>query len=105
MRYTNGEFWRTALHCGAKGWVARAAAIALVAAMAGCRGTTGVRGIPGHVYDEAHIANRGPETFHAADEDYFHDMDGGPALSAEEVKGRNTWIVWTAGNDRMWDFL
>ena len=26
-------------------------------------------------------------------------------LSADEVKGRNTWIVWSAGNDVMWDTL
>ena len=26
-------------------------------------------------------------------------------LTADEVKGRNTWIVWSAGNDRMWDTL
>jgi hypothetical protein len=32
-------------------------------------------------------------------------MDGGAPLSPEEVKGRNTWIVWTAGNDRLWDRL
>src|SRR5439155_1557246 len=23
----------------------------------------------------------------------------------DEVKGRNNWIVWTAGNDRLWDML
>jgi hypothetical protein len=32
-------------------------------------------------------------------------MDGGIALTVDEIKGRNTWLVWTAGNDRMWDFL
>ena len=26
-------------------------------------------------------------------------------LTPEEIKGRNTWIVWTAGNDRFWDGL
>ena len=43
--------------------------------------------------------------FKAADEDYFHDMDGGIALAPAEIQGRNTWIVWTAGNDRLWDIL
>ena len=33
------------------------------------------------------------EFFPAADEDYFHDMDGGVALTSDEIKGRNTWIV------------
>ena len=42
-------------------------------------------------------------SFPAADEDYFADMDGGAKLSPEEVKGRNTWIVWSGGNDRFWD--
>ena len=60
---------------------------------------------PGHVLDEAMAAGRDASTFPAADEDYFHDMDGGAALTPDEIKGRNTWIVWTAGNDRMWDKL
>ena len=59
----------------------------------------------GHVLDEALAAGRDPGTFTAADEDYFHDMDGGIALTPDEVKGRNTWIVWTGGNDAMWDKL
>src|SRR4029077_19552253 len=50
-------------------------------------------------------SGRDASTFPAADEDYFHDMDGGVALTSEEIKGRNTWIVWTAGNDRFWDGL
>jgi hypothetical protein len=60
---------------------------------------------PGTVLDEARAANRLGTSFPAADEDYFHDMDGGVALSPGEVKGRNTWIVWTGGNDRLWDLL
>src|SRR5262249_2215741 len=53
--------------------------------------------------DEAKTAGRGPETLAAADEDYFHDMDGGVALTPDEIKGRNTWIVWSGGNDRFGD--
>ena len=30
-------------------------------------------------------------------------MDGGIALDAEAIKGRNMWIVWTGGNDKFWD--
>jgi hypothetical protein len=60
---------------------------------------------PGHVLDEALLAGRTADTFPAADEDYFHDMDGGMALTSEEIKGRNTWIVWTAGDDRLWDVM
>jgi hypothetical protein len=57
----------------------------------------------GHVLDEARTAQRAPESFPAAAEDYFHDMDGAIGLTADEIKGRNTWIVWTGGNDRLWD--
>jgi hypothetical protein len=38
-----------------------------------------------------------------ADEDYFKAMDGALPLTPDEVKGRNTWIIWTVGNDRFWD--
>ncbi len=60
---------------------------------------------PGHVLDEARRAGRDAASLPAADEDYFHDMDAGVALTPEEVKGRNTWVVWTGGNDRFWDTI
>jgi len=82
----------------------------------------------GAVKDEALCVKRTAETFPAADEDYFKDMDYGisqqpekvvaalepfvPGVSqtpAEAVKaivrGRNNWIVWTGGNDKFWDHL
>jgi hypothetical protein len=68
----------------------------------GCRQD---RPTPGTVPDEARVAKRPASSFPAADEDYFRDMDGGVALTTNEVKGRNTWIVWTGGNDRFWDKL
>jgi hypothetical protein len=58
---------------------------------------------PGQVLDEAKAAGRDATSFPPADEDYFHDMDGALALTPEEVKGRNTWLVWSGGNDRFWD--
>ncbi|HEX8129396.1 MAG TPA: hypothetical protein VF527_09865, partial [Pyrinomonadaceae bacterium] len=58
---------------------------------------------PGTVLDEARVANRAANTFPAADEDYFREMDDAIPLTPEEVKGRNTWVVWTGGNDRFWD--
>ncbi len=58
---------------------------------------------PGEVVDEARLAQRAAASFPAAGEDYFRDMDGGVQLTPEEVRGRNTWIVWTGGNDRFWD--
>jgi hypothetical protein len=63
----------------------------------------GSQGKPGHVLDEAMRAHRTAASFPAADEDYFHDMDGAVPLTREEIQGRNMWIVWTGGNDRFWD--
>jgi hypothetical protein len=80
----------------------------------------------GFVLDEAKCVGRAPESFPAADEDYFRDMDYGATRHPEQVaadldrylpgiapgqavdavvKGRNNWIVWTGGNDRLWDVL
>ncbi len=74
-------------------------AICLIA----CRSANAPRS--GEVLDEARQAGRAAESFPAADDDYFHGMDSGVALTTDEVKGRNNWIVWTAGNDRFWDHL
>src|SRR6476659_4652195 len=67
---------------------------------------------PGSVQDEAMRAGRTPEQFPAASEDYFHEMDanvvdGRPvrALTPQEIEGRNMWLVWTGGDDRLWDRL
>ncbi len=49
-------------------------------------------GPTGQVLDEARTAGRDAASFPAATEDFFHDMDGGIALTPEEVKGRNMWI-------------
>src|SRR5690349_7986683 len=57
----------------------------------------------GAVVDEAGQAGRDAESLPMPTEDYFRDMDGGLALDADEVKGRNMWLVWSGGNDRFWD--
>src|SRR5262249_50628528 len=57
------------------------------------------------ILDEAQRAGRDAASFPQPDEDYFHDMDNGVALSEDEIKGRNMWLVWTGGNDRQWDEL
>jgi len=78
----------------------------------------------GNILDEAKCVGRGPETLKAADEDYFADMDYGITKNPDELthrlspyipgitkeyalkaaaEGRNNWIVWTAGNDTLWD--
>lgn len=80
----------------------------------------------GRIKDEALCVGRTAESFPAADEDYFRDMDYGATKRPEQVaaalepylpgisphdavaavaKGRNNWIVWTGGNDRLWDLL
>jgi hypothetical protein len=53
--------------------------------------------------DEAQQAGRTEASFPQAKEDYFRDMDNGVGLSADEIQGRNMWLVWTGGNDRFWD--
>jgi hypothetical protein len=75
-------------------------AVAWLVTGAACSGHPGK---PGFVLDEAMRAHRTVESLRPADEDYFHDMDGGVPLSREEVMGRNMWNVWTGGNDRFWD--
>src|ERR1043166_6506587 len=57
------------------------------------------------VLDEALRAGRYAQSFPAADDDFFRDMDGRMTLTIDEVKGRNMWIVWTGGNDRFWDAM
>lgn len=63
----------------------------------------------GCVQDEATRAGRSVESFPAADEDYFHDMDQGPGgvipFGQDEIKGRDMWLVWTGGDDRLWDMM
>src|SRR6266849_6782701 len=67
---------------------------------------------PGTVQDEALRAGLTPEYFAAAADDYFRDMDfnivHGQAMRPfrqQEIEGRNMWLVWTGGNDRLWDRL
>ncbi len=57
------------------------------------------------VVDRAAAAGKTVADFPQSAVDYFHDMDGGVALSPDEVRGRNTWMVWTAGNEAFWDHM
>ncbi|MGR9106291.1 MAG: hypothetical protein ACU843_05095 [Gammaproteobacteria bacterium] len=80
----------------------------------------------GSIQDEGLCAGRTADTLKGADEDYYQDMDYGISKNPEAVakaldpyvpgitpenavqavaKGRNNWIVWTAGNDWFWDYL
>jgi hypothetical protein len=46
---------------------------------------------------------RKPEDLPEIAEDVFKPMDGGITLSAEEIKGRNTWNLWCAGTEQFWE--
>jgi len=76
--------------------------------LSGCA-SGGGKGLPGKVKDEALTASRFPQSFQLADEDYFHDMDqskNGPlSLTRNQIQGRNMWMIWTGGDDRLWDVL
>ena len=56
-------------------------------------------------------AGLAPSHFVQDTPDYFHDMDDNvvhgarPVFSPAEIQGRNMWLVWTGGNDRLWDRL
>lgn len=45
------------------------------------------------IQDEAKTAGKTPAHFPQTAVDVFKDMDGGIALTPDEVKGRNTWML------------
>jgi len=73
------------------------------------------------IYDEAQAAGKTENDFPADDFNYFADMDAAAAepsdpgdtdtrpeplhLETSEIRGRNTWILWTGGNEAFWDWL
>jgi hypothetical protein len=66
------------------------------------------------IVDEAKALGKTAADLPAASYDYFHDMDmvadghGGPRaleLTEDEIKGRNTWLMWCGGNEVFWDWL
>ena len=65
----------------------------------------------GHVQDEAQRAGFAAQQFIRATPDYFAGMDDNivngahPTFTQAEIEGRNMWMVWTGGNDRLWDRL
>src|SRR5580704_13539636 len=46
---------------------------------------------------------RTPEDFPELAKDVFKPMDGGIELTTNEIKGRNTWNLWTGGDEQFWD--
>jgi len=63
------------------------------------------RPAPGTVPDEAMKVGRGATSFRSSEESYLKDMDPGVTLTPEQAMGRDTWVMWTGGNDRFWDAL
>ena len=46
---------------------------------------------------------RTPADFPELATDVFQPMDGGIALTTDEIKGRNTWNLWCAGDEQFWE--
>jgi hypothetical protein len=57
------------------------------------------------VPDAAKLAGRSAGDFPETASHVFDEMDGATALSDAERKGRNTWILWTAGDETFWDTM
>lgn len=70
--------------------------LAALALVAGCH-----RRSANSLADDA--GGRKPEDFPELAADVFKPMDGGIALSEEEIKGRNTWNLWCAGTEQFWE--
>jgi hypothetical protein len=68
---------------------------ALLALGPGCRGPRT------SVVDDG--GGRRADDFPELAADVFKPLDGGIALELDEIKGRNTWNLWTGGNEQFWD--
>jgi cytochrome c5 len=53
--------------------------------------------------DEAKAAGKTTADFPQITADIFKPMDGGIHLSPEEIMGRNTWNLWSGGNQHFWN--
>jgi len=53
--------------------------------------------------DEAKAAGKSTADFPQITADIFKPMDGGIDLSPEEIMGRNTWNLWSGGNQHFWN--
>ena len=53
--------------------------------------------------DEAKAARKTTADFPQITADIFKPMDGGIDLSPEEIMGRNTWNLWSGGNQHFWN--
>ena len=71
-------------------------ALALLLFVAGCRKPP---------EDEAKLAGLTTADFPQITADIFRPMDGGIALNPEEIMGRNTWNLWSGGNQHFWNHV
>jgi hypothetical protein len=55
------------------------------------------------IIDDAKAAGKTVGDFPETTSHAFDSMDGGIALTDDETKGRNTWLLWTAGDQTFWD--
>jgi hypothetical protein len=60
-------------------------------------------GLDGAVPDDAKAAGKTVADFPQTASHAIDAMDGGLSLNDEEREGRNTWILWTAGDQVFWD--
>jgi hypothetical protein len=60
---------------------------------------------PKDAVDEATARGKTVADFPETRVDVFREMDRGIALTPDEAAGRNTWILWTGGNEAFWDYL
>lgn len=109
-----------------RGWALAAAVAGACSAAGAAQAGEDCGSGAGAIKDEAMCVGRTAESLAGADEDYFADMDYGatkrpeelakalqpylPGVTPEEARkaaviGRNNWVVWTAGNDRLWNIM
>src|SRR5437588_2865763 len=55
--------------------------------------------------DEATASGKSVSDFPETRLDLFREMDGAIHLTGEEIAGRNTWMLWTGGNEAFWDYM
>jgi hypothetical protein len=75
-------------------WIVAASGVLVVGLTSGCGPKTSLVDNGG---------GRKPEDFPELAADVFKPLDGGIALGPDEIKGRNTWNLWTGGNEQFWD--
>jgi hypothetical protein len=78
-------------------------ALSIIAAVAAVILVLVYNGLP--VQDAAKRAGKTTADFPQTATRMLDAMDGGVELTEAERMGRNTWVLWTAGNDAFWDHM